>query len=49
MTSMDEVMMRMSASVMTTPVSPAMVVNMTMVGFCNHYCVQKPLSLSDIW
>lgn len=45
MTSMDEVMMRMSASVMTTPVRPAIVVNMTMVGFCN---VDKPLSLSDI-
>lgn len=35
MTSMDEVMMRMSASVIATPVKPAMVVNMTMVGFCN--------------
>lgn len=35
MTSMDEVMMRMSASVIATPVNPAMVVNMTMVGFCN--------------
>jgi len=31
---MDEVMMRMRASVMATPVRPAMVVNMTMVGFC---------------
>lgn len=35
MTSMDEVMMRMRASVMATPVRPAMVVNMTMVGFCS--------------
>lgn len=34
MTSMDDVMMRMRANVMATPVSPAMVVNMTMVGFC---------------
>lgn len=35
-TSMDDVMMRMRASVMATPVSPAMVVNMTMVGFCTE-------------
>lgn len=33
---MDEVMIRMRASVMATPVSPAMVVNMVMVGLCNH-------------
>lgn len=45
MTSMDEVMMRMSASVMATPVRPAMVVNMTMVGFCNQYYVQKAVSI----
>lgn len=33
MTSMDDVMMRIRAKVMTTPVNPAMVVNITMVGF----------------
>jgi len=33
MTSMDDVMIRMSDSVITTPVTPAMVVNRTMVGF----------------
>lgn len=34
-TSIDELMMRMRARVITTPVSPAMVVNVTMIGFCN--------------
>lgn len=34
MTSMDDVMMRMRASVMATPVRPAMVVNIVMVGLC---------------
>lgn len=48
MTSMDEVMMRMSASVMATPVRPAMVVNMTMVGFCNDCYVQNPLDLTFV-
>lgn len=48
MTSMDEVMMRMSASVMATPVRPAMVVNMTTVGFCNHSHLQLSVQIS-LW
>lgn len=46
MTSMEEVMMRMSASVMATPVRPAMVVNMTMVGFCNEFHFHLSVQIS---